>query len=399
MPAVPDRHSGTNRQEAITSIVVVGIGFVITLVGSYADASLPFSALQAVIAILLGIVYLVLLLRSDTYFERFPSSPGKFIYFCGQLLLVMAIQFLLLGPGTWLIPLPLVGAAVERLSGKGRWIVYLSIIFGLSLPLGLRTGDWSNAVSAPLFLVPAVAFSAIVTQLRLNDRALRKQSEAISEELEKANHQLSRYAVQVEELATTQERNRLAREIHDSLGHYLTAANVQLEAARAVIQTDTARAVDAISKAQQLTKEGLHAVRESVAALRDSPVGGQTLPDALKMLLDELRATGIVTSFHLQGEHRSLNANPKLTLYRVMQEGLTNVRKHARASRVDVTLDYQRDGRVRLQMKDNGVGAAMTSTTGFGMIGMRERVELLNGELRFDTAPGRGFLLEATVPG
>lgn len=398
MPAAPEEQVGTNQQESMTTLVVVAVGFLVTFVGSYADASLPFTTLQAAAAILLGALYLVLLLRCSVYFARFPGSWGRFVYFTFQLLLLFAIQFLILGPGTWLIPLPLVGVAVEWLERKGRWLVYLAIVFGLSLPLGIRTGDWSNAVSAPLFLVPAVAFSAIVTQLRLSDRESRKHAEAVSKELEKANHQLGHYAIQVEELATTQERNRLAREIHDSLGHYLTAANVQLEAARAVLETDQAKAASAIEKAQQLTKEGLHAVRESVAALRDSPVGGLSLSDALMLLLDELQATGIVTSFHIEGKHRVLNANAKLTLYRVMQEGLTNVRKHARASRVDVILDYQ-VGTVRLELKDNGVGTEMTRTNGFGMIGMRERVQLLSGELRFETAPGRGFSLEATVPG
>jgi signal transduction histidine kinase len=194
----------------------------------------------------------------------------------------------------------------------------------------------------------------------------------------------------------TQERNRLAREIHDNLGHYLTIVNVQIEAARVVMQSDPDRALDAMDKAQELTQKGLARVRESVAALRESPVSNRPLGEAIASLVKEAQSSGIVTEFNVTGEPLTLENKVALALYRAAQEGLTNVCKHARASRVDVLLDYRPD-QVRLEVRDNGVGAAETSG-GFGLLGIRERMQLLGGTLEINTGVGKGFRLTASVP-
>jgi signal transduction histidine kinase len=151
-----------------------------------------------------------------------------------------------------------------------------------------------------------------------------------------------------------------------------------------------------MNKAQELTQKGLARVRESVAALRESPVSKRTLGEAIASLLKESQSNGIVTEFTITGEPQPLENKVALALYRAAQEGLTNVRRHARASRVDLRLDYQPD-KVRLEVRDNGVGAAETSG-GFGLLGIQERMHLLGGELEIDTAVGKGFCLTASVP-
>lgn len=268
---------------------------------------------------------------------------------------------------------------------------------------GLYSGSWENALSISLVFSPAVMFVAVLTNLRMNEQRERERVEQLTVELEGANRQLADYASQVEELATTKERNRLAREIHDNLGHFLTVVNVQLEAARAVLKHDPDKALDALEKAQKLTKEGLTAVRQSVSALRESPLDTQSLVDAITALTEETRSAGIVTGFEIKDAKRRLTHQTKLTLYRVAQEGLTNVCKHAHASRVDVTLDYGEADKVRLVVADNGVGMAVPADTsysnGFGLIGMRERVRMLGGDLEIETAPGKGFQLTAVLPG
>src|SRR6185369_12887105 len=115
--------------------------------------------------------------------------------------------------------------------------------------------------------------------------------------LAEANQQLRDHAAQVEELASTKERNRLAREIHDSLGHYLTVVNVQIGAAQAILEQDRPRALDHLSKAQALTQEGLAEVRHSVAALRASPTESGPLPEALAKLAEQWNAAGLSTRF------------------------------------------------------------------------------------------------------
>jgi signal transduction histidine kinase len=232
--------------------------------------------------------------------------------------------------------------------------------------------------------------------MRLNEQQARERAEQLMVDLEEANAQLAAYATQAEELAMTQERNRLAREIHDNLGHTLTIVNVQIEAAKVVMNSEPERALDALNKAQELAQEGLTQVRESVAALRESPVSKRPLSAAIGPLVQEVRSTGIVTEFKVVGKPQTLENKVALALYRAAQEGLTNVCKHARASRVDVLLDFQ-PSQVRLEVKDNGVGATET-TGGFGLLGIRERMQLLGGKLEIRTGAGKGFWLMASVP-
>jgi signal transduction histidine kinase len=133
-----------------------------------------------------------------------------------------------------------------------------------------------------------------------------------------------------------------------------------------------------------------------VAALRESPVSNRPLAEAIASLVKEAQSTGIVTEFKVAGEPQPLENKVALALYRAAQEGLTNVCRHARASRVDVLLDFQPD-EVRLEVKDNGMGAAATSG-GFGLLGIRERMQLLGGRLEISTGAGKGFCLTASVP-
>lgn len=172
---------------------------------------------------------------------------------------------------------------------------------------------------------------------------------------------------------------------------------VQLEAARTVLDSHPSRAADALSKAQSLAKEGLADVRRSVAALRASPMESRPLTEAVAALADECRTAGIRTDFSVEGAPRSLSPQAELTLYRATQEGLTNVRKHAHASHAEVVLDYADAECVRLVVKDNGVGGNKAAV-GFGLVGVRERVQLLGGRVRVESGTGQGFLLEVELP-
>jgi signal transduction histidine kinase len=338
-------------------------------------------------------------MRSDEWFDRFDSPWGTAVLFIIPICLVLAVQIMLGANGTWLLSLPIVSVAVERLRPMWRWPVYLASLLGLVLPLWLITGDIGTAVSPALMFVPAIVFVVAFSEARLGEQRARKEAEALTVQVEKANRQLASYAVQAEEMATIQERNRLAREIHDNLGHFLTVVNVQIEAARAVMTQEPERAQDALEKAQKLTKDGLTAVRQSVAALREAPTDNRSLIEAITKLVEETRSAGLVVEFDVSGERRAIDSQTRLTLYRVAQEGLTNVRKHAHASRVDVVLDYSQPEQIGLSIKDNGVGTSLTASDGFGLIGMRERVQLLGGQLKIESAIGKGFRLETAVPG
>ncbi len=389
----------SERQDLVVTLVSIFIGYAVAFGEALSDPVFLYSPLEVAAVVGLGVLYLCLSLFWEPRLNS--SSPTWRVagYFMVQLALAAAIQAIFRNPaGIWLISMPLVGTAVAHLSPLWRWPVYLAVLASMAGPVWVRYGPGA-ALSVGFSFAPAILFVAIFVRLLMNEGEARQRAEQLTAELEAANRQLAEYATQAEELATSKERNRLAREIHDNLGHYLTVINVQLEAARLLQSTNPERALEALHKAQTLAQEGLAAVRHSVAALRESPLGDRPLPEAIAALVAETRTAGLVAELDVRGRPRRLEANAELTLYRAVQEGRTNVRTHARASRVDLTLDYDDPAGVRLVVQDNGVGSAAGLNGGFGLLGVRERVELLGGRVDTDSGPGRGFRLMVVVPG
>jgi signal transduction histidine kinase len=233
--------------------------------------------------------------------------------------------------------------------------------------------------------------------MAVDEERAREKVVGLVKDLEEANQRLRIYAFQVEELATTRERNRLAREIHDGLGHYLTTINIQLKAARAVLMNDPAKAETAIQTAQNLSQEALVDVRHSVAALRAAPEDDLPLEEQMERLLARCEAAGIKPQLTVLGQPRPLSPQVHLTLYRSAQEGVNNVCKHASAANLWAELDYSQPGSIRLLVRDDGQGAESLEG-GFGLLGLRERVNLLNGVFHAKSIVGGGVILEIVVP-
>lgn len=376
-------------------LFLVVVGYLVTFITA-SRGDVQFTALQIMVGVLIGVVYLILGMFDTELLQRFPENTRNSIYFSVQCLLVLGMGWVLGPGGNWLIGVPLASVAVERLSPLWRWLVYLGVLAAVVLPI-LYYSTWEVALMNALIISTALIFVVLITQVRMNEQRARENAEHLTHQLEAANRQLAEYASQAEELAATQERNRLARDIHDNLGHYLTIVNVQIEAAKVTCESDPSRALDALNKAQELAKKGLNAVRESVGALRVSPVENRTLEDAIAELIEESQASGIAIDLKIFGDAKPIESKSALALYRVVQEGLTNIRKHADASRVGVELDFTQAYTIRLTLRDDGVGAADTSG-GFGLIGLRERVQLLGGEFKVETQPHQGFRLEVSLP-
>ncbi|RSN45793.1 two-component sensor histidine kinase [Amycolatopsis sp. WAC 04197] len=306
------------------------------------------------------------------------------------------------------VQLPL-GFTLFSLSGAAVGAVLLLVVLVchtvLLLPLPVAFGV---AVVIPLIHLPmapmdglreglgtlaVMVFAAVVTELVVREKRAR-------EELAEAHERLRDHAAQAEQLATIQERNRLARDIHDGLGHHLTVVQMMLQAARAVIGTgDTERADGMLAKAQDQSREALAEVRRSVSALREPR--SEPLTDALRTLADEASEAGVPTGFEVKGTARDTRPDVEESLFRAAQEGLTNVRKHARAKAATVVLDYAVADLVRLEVRDDGVGiaAASPSDNGFGLVGLRERVAGLGGRVSVDSTEGQGLTLTVEVPG
>ncbi len=390
----------TDRGGHALLITLVAISYAITFFGGYA----ALTPLKTVLLLTLGILYLLLGVWADHICYRY----GQAVFSVGYLTLLTLIGTAILylsGGQAWLITLPMVGQSIELL--PHRWAapacaLNLIAVAAINTLLLAQAPDipgplWQAILQATAQYALAFAFVILFTQIAVRERVARTEVERLAAELGKANAQLREYAAQIEELATIKERNRLAREIHDGLGHYLTAIHMQIQAGRAVLDHDRDKALDAMDKAQALTQQSLSEIRRSVAALRASPLDHQSLPEAILELVDECRTASIATDCHLLGQARPLAPQISLTLYRAAQEGLTNIRKHAQASSAQVVLDYQDNALVKLTIQDFGVGAIDTQG-GYGLLGIHERIKLLGGEMRIETAPGQGFRLEVEVP-
>ncbi len=206
-------------------------------------------------------------------------------------------------------------------------------------------------------------------------------------------------------LAALDERARIAREMHDIVAHGMSTVVVQAEAARRLIDTDPVKAREALGNIETVGRESLTEMRRMLGVLRDPENGAELAPQPqisdFEALAHHASEAGVETRMAVEGDKRPVPPGVELTAYRVVQEALTNVIRHAgRPVRADVTIGYE-PGSIVLDVVDNGLGAAAspaTSGTGHGLTGMRERVEIYNGTLEAKPRVGGGFSVRATLP-
>jgi signal transduction histidine kinase len=238
-----------------------------------------------------------------------------------------------------------------------------------------------------LYLVPF-----IVSVLAERERQQHAQLEA-------AHERLRRHAATVEQLAVSRERNRLARELHDTLAHSLSALTVQLEALRALLVNDPAAAVPAVDDLSALARRGLEESRQAIQALRTGPVETLGLDGALRDLLQTFQArTGAQTDLIVAGEEADLTEEEAKTLYRIVEEALSNVERHASARQVRVRLARGVD-RIDLVVRDDGVGfdPTVVDLDHYGLTGMQERAGMIGATLDVISHPGSGTEVWCTL--
>lgn len=275
-----------------------------------------------------------------------------------------------------------------RIEGWLSWVIGLVIAVAY---LGAVVAGDQHVVPAHL-LSPAITFGfAYLAASSFHRLRVEKQkTEALLQEV------LAGRDAQVR-AAALDERARLAREIHDILAHTLSALSLQLETVRMLVeqQTDDRRTRDAVERAGRLARDGLDETRRAVGTLRGDAVPG---PDALHRLVAGFeRDTGIPCRFSVEGAAVELSADARLALYRTAQEALTNIRKHAPASQVQMRLCYGETG-ADLTVENDGGGKVLTVPSGgHGLIGMRERAELARGTLEAGPTP-TGFRVHLRLP-
>ena len=209
-----------------------------------------------------------------------------------------------------------------------------------------------------------------------------------------AHRRLREYAAQIEDQATLEERNRIAREIHDSVGHYLTAQSIQLENTALFMVADPAKANVHLTKARDLGKEALSNIRASVATLRNPPC-----PDtSIKQLVADFKLHSDLEICDRLDLPYPLTQEIKISLLRIVQEALTNIIKHSSATKVNLELNTTED-QIFLTIEDNGIGFDPgINTTGFGLQSMRERTAALHGTLKIASDCNQGTQIMIEIP-
>lgn len=338
--------------------------------------------------------------------RRFEGRPHPF-WLLALFCLACASQFIP-EPATntdWLPLLPVITAGL-MVTIKPRPLSLLAAgALCLSSYIAIRriVPDWgvSSQAGLPLAFLSIYGYALLIYELALAHTALSGSNARLAA----AHTRLQEYSTQVENLSAVRERNRIAREIHDTLGHALTLLSVQLETATQLEARGDPRLREELLQARQVTKACLTDVRHSVEALRPDEASADSLQEQLRKLVAacEITCRGTRITLDLEEAAHPLNPEVRLTLYRCAQEALTNIRKHARATKVLLRLSTSggEAGQVELSVLDNGQGCEPIHeqrASGFGLLGMGERVALLDGRLSAGPEAGHGWRVEVVLP-
>lgn len=327
------------------------------------------------------------------------------------LILLPATQHTLSTRSVFLLCLVLVmrSCLIFKRSGQLAVLILSLLVYGtllLSRPIvpenfmpdKLIAMSWDWRLSNILLFSLTLIFALLLINALLAERQSREQLEIAHQQLEITNQQLCQYALRIEDQATLQERNRIAREIHDGLGHTLAAQTIQINNTLLFWQSNNDKALTFIKQAKELGAEALLEIRRSLSVLRSNPLQGQSLKSAIeKLLIDFQQTTGIEPSCQINVLD-TLPTEVNTALYRIVQESLTNICKHAEATSVTVKL-LAHAGMIHLSIEDNGKGFNPTqNTTGFGLQGMRERSVALGGQLNLHSQLGTGCCISVSLP-
>ena len=245
-----------------------------------------------------------------------------------------------------------------------------------------------------LNLILVILFFQFLIQSKVREN---KEFIKVNNELSDKLHQLEILQAQVEESARLKERNRLAHEIHDILGHTLTSISTALEASLELARQGSALLLPRLENIKSIADKGLSEIRRSVKELKSDAIERSSLLTALQELINDANSLGqVCVGFSIRGNTEPLEDDEEQTVYRLIQESLTNSYKYAQANRIDILLDYSGPS-LAVEIADNGVGRQVIRKN-FGLKHIEEQIHRLGGDVVFYTRPGYGFRTSATIP-
>ena len=392
-----------------------------------AGALLGLAAMTEAIARGAGTGMSVVSLAGVSALALFTTVPLAFLGSAGAAVAICAANVLSLAAFQTLTVAGLAAQliALYRLGRNGTRPMWTVQIRAEQIRAGQAAGQWLAPALAVPFLVLALAgpfatgragseegvlvvlLAALAPAAALTGIAQRARSEALAHS--QARHVIAGTLV---EHTARGERARIARELHDVVAHHISMIAVQAETARLATPGMPAAGAQRLLEIGNTARAGLTEMRRLLGVLReDAQAAGSGQPDAdrhpqpglqqLNELIDEARdAAGTGTRLIVSGPPATLDPGVELAAYRIIQEALTNARRHAPGAAVDVELHFADDA-LGLRIRDNGPGppaAQPVAAGGHGLPGMRERAAAAGGELRTGAAPGGGFLIEATLP-
>jgi len=300
-----------------------------------------------------------------------------------------------------------------------RPIPFAVSLFPVGLAVASLLGNLRKSLQAALGLALVIAGSGIVvyvipghstaelifiplefTIAWLAGFALRERSEvAEAAELRAAVAERERDAAA--RVAVAEERARIARELHDIVAHAVSVMVLQVGAVRHKLPATMSADEDALRHVEQAGRTALAEMRRLLGAMRGADEEAELTPQRglaeLDTLLDEVGRAGLPVELRVEGEKSPLPRAIDLSVYRIVQEGLTNALKHAHASRAEVTVRYEPHA-LQLEVRDDGLGSSTSDGLGHGLVGIRERVKIYGGEMSAGSANGGGFVLSTRLP-
>ena len=266
--------------------------------------------------------------------------------------------------------------------------------------LVLLTVGWNNPTAWPLVPLIFMRMVLYITVGYMICRMIKVQRQQ-RHDLAQANTRLTHYAATLEQLSVSRERNRLARELHDTLAHTLSGVTVQLEAVKTLWDADAMAARNLLEQSLGITRTGLTETRRALQALRASPLDDLGLSLAIQSLAESLAGRiGLQLNLRLPDHLDDLSPDIEQCVYRVTQEALANIDRHAAARHLTIQLDQQ-DSQLVLTISDDGRGFSPDEVNfngHLGLRGMKERAEMVGGRLEVESVPGQGTTVKLVIP-
>lgn len=386
----------SNVQSKIDQTLPVAVGYLAILAVAILGFQFFETGYQKVVAIILLVAFTILF---ATLPDRGAPAWKSHLYLAIMTTIIAGLMVMQPGWGVFPMLFFVLSPTAMLLFPQRIGMIWIGIY---TLVTALIFFTFITPVDAIMALLPYAAgfwfFGAFARALSAAEDA-RQESQRLLNELQTTHRQLQEYAAQVEELAVAEERNRLSREMHDTLGHRLTVAAVQLEGAQRLIPRDPERAAGMVGTVREQVREALSELRATVATLREPLTADLTISAALQRLAASFdEATHLTVHLTLPDDLPALPNAHRLALYRAAQEGLTNIQRHAQAQQVWVSILAQ-DECISLTISDDGVGfPADITEAAFGLHGMRERAAHLDGELYLESRTGGGAQLRFVLP-